>query len=140
LLAVLHARVRVEHQGRGQRRFLIAQHARGHDAWTRQRRGQQKYHGAAQCQQQPMAKSHLPAVGSFAHFQKPHRRELQIPWLLPHDQVQQDRHRDRQRSAQECYVEKCHFASRSIRNRCIVRSSGFVRGKTIQYLARRLAR
>ena len=42
LLAILHARIGVEDQRRGDRRLLIAQHARGHDAGPRQRQRQQR--------------------------------------------------------------------------------------------------
>ena len=68
-------------------------------------------------QQQPVPQPHLPAVRVFASLDEPQRREFQVLRLLPHEQMQQDRHRNRQRPAQECHMHERH-----------------------QYLARRLTR
>ena len=72
---------------------------------------------AAQGQQQPMPQPHLPPVGALPQLDEPQRGKLQMLGLLPHDQVQHDRHRD---------------ASAPPRNATC--------RKVIQYLARRLAR
>ena len=81
------------------------------DARPRQRQGQQADRAGTQQQQQQMPQPQPAAIRVVALLDEPQRRKLQMPRLLPHDQVQHDRH-DRQRRAPPSNAGMCRNVHR----------------------------
>ena len=94
LVAILHVRRRIEHQGRRHGGLLSAGRAGQFHARTGQGEGQQCNHTHSQQQQQQVPQLQPPLVRVVPLLEEPQGGKLQQRRLAAHDQVQNDRHRD----------------------------------------------